>query len=210
MAAKRKYSTIFQETWLDPAKFPNYVSWLRKDSSSKHFARCIICDRSFSVAGGGKSQVDSHGKSRRHKRRIQNLVGQFEVSEFCQTTHTNSLAPVQPAQPVIIDVESTSSTLSPSSLSPISMSSVSTIAQSIPANRFILREQTVRAEIIAAMNCLDKRNSYNSYRDFVEILSAMAPDSEIIKSMQLGSTKVAYLIAFGLCPYFKEMLLAGM
>lgn len=209
MGPKQKYSSTFRETWLDPEKFPDYALWLRRDPASKHNARCCLCDSSFSIAGGGKSQVDSHAKGDGHKRLIRNASGQFQLSEFMQqrprsgVSDTASSTPAPVDHPITIDIESTSTPLSTSTPSLPSTSSVHS------SNPYIIREQTVRAEIIAAMNCLEKRFSYNSFRDFTEVLSAMAPDSEIIKSMQLGATKVAYVIAYGLAPYFKEKLIAG-
>ena len=35
----------------------------------------------------------------------------------------------------------------------------------------------------------------------------MFPDSQIAKKFSLGKTKCAYLISFGLAPYFKNLLL---
>ena len=55
----RKYSSKFQEEWLNPAKFPQYATWLRKDKNTGD-AYCVLCKRGFTVASLGKSAVDSH------------------------------------------------------------------------------------------------------------------------------------------------------
>lgn len=68
------------------------------------------------------------------------------------------------------------------------------------------REKVLRAEIIASLNAVDKHLSYRSFRGFNELMTAMFPDSAVAKSLQLGSTKVAYAVTFGLAPYFLKNL----
>ena len=42
--------------------------------------------------------------------------------------------------------------------------------------------------------------SYNSYSDIVDVCKSAFVDSDIATRMELGSTKVSYLIAHGLAP----------
>ena len=42
---------------------------------------------------------------------------------------------------------------------------------------------------------------------FRDLFSAMFPDSDIVKRLQCGCTKVAYVAHFGLTPYFHELML---
>jgi len=50
--------------------------------------------------------------------------------------------------------------------------------------------------------------SYSSATGLNELLRTMFPDSDIAKKFQLSSTKIAYIIRFGLAPYFHSKLLS--
>ena len=50
--------------------------------------------------------------------------------------------------------------------------------------------------------------SYSSATGLNELLRTMFPDSDIAKKFQLSSTKMAYIIRFGLAPYFHSKLLS--
>lgn len=48
--------------------------------------------------------------------------------------------------------------------------------------------------------------SYNSASKSIEIMKSMFPDSSIAGQVTFGSTKAAYLVVFGLAPYFQDVL----
>ena len=66
-----------------------------------------------------------------------------------------------------------------------------------------------KAEIIWALKIVDSNFSFQSADDLLPVLRAMDPSSSVFKQMSLGSDKVSYVIAYGLQPYFKRMVIRG-
>lgn len=65
-------------------------------------------------------------------------------------------------------------------------------------------EETVRAEIIWAMKVLQDKDSRRSADEDGDYLRALFPDSDTAKSFTLKKDRLAYLIAYGIAPCFKE------
>ena len=59
-----KYKCKFQENWLSDVRFEG---WLQEVDSNINEAFCKVCHKSFSVAGQGVKQVESHMSSEKHK-----------------------------------------------------------------------------------------------------------------------------------------------
>ena len=65
-----------------------------------------------------------------------------------------------------------------------------------------------KAEITWTLKSVMSHFSYSSAADMNAVFQAMFPDSEIARKFQLGSTKMAYVLKFGLAPYFHKELLS--
>ena len=63
-----------------------------------------------------------------------------------------------------------------------------------------------KAEILLALKLVSSNYSYNSCSDIVNACKTAFVDSKIAIHMELGSTKVCYLIANGIAPYFLYFL----
>ena len=64
-----------------------------------------------------------------------------------------------------------------------------------------------KAEILWTPKSISAGYSNNSCSDNAGLFQHMFPDSEIVKSFQLGPTKIKYLTNFGIAPYYKSVLL---
>ena len=53
----------FQNHWMDR---PEFVDWLRRDSTDVFRAYCRVCQRSFDVNNMGEGAVKSHGAGAKH------------------------------------------------------------------------------------------------------------------------------------------------
>ena len=53
----------FQNHWMDR---PEFVDWLRRDSTDVFRAYCRVCQRSFDVKNMGEGAVKSHGAGAKH------------------------------------------------------------------------------------------------------------------------------------------------
>lgn len=76
--APTKYSILWESE-------PRFRGWLRKsdrkDGESR--AKCIWCNYDFSVASGGKYDVNKHLRCEQHKKNANAKVTQKSVAEFC-------------------------------------------------------------------------------------------------------------------------------
>ena len=70
----------------------------------------------------------------------------------------------------------------------------------------LTREQH-KAEIFWVLKSVMSHFSYNSAHVITDVFKAMFPDSIIGQHMSCGPTKLAYLISFGIAPYFMDLLL---
>eukprot|EP00111_Clytia_hemisphaerica_P012166 TCONS_00035734-protein len=68
-------------------------------------------------------------------------------------------------------------------------------------------EQKWKAEILHSLNVVDKNFSFSSCSSDNYLNREKFPDSDIAKAYEMSSTKVAYLIKFGIAKYFQDELL---
>ena len=81
-------------------------------------------------------------------------------------------------------------------------------ASSAPTlSRWIQNKETRKAEILWALKCVLSHYSFNSNEDISALFGQMFWDSNIAKNYSCSRSKLAYLITFGIAPYFNEMLL---
>lgn len=106
---------------------------------------------------------------------------------------------------------SSGSVVPSSSGSVVSSSSATVLTSPIHPNQKTFDQQfaldQANAEILWCLRLVMQHDSFNSCTDLCDTFSIMFPDSEIAKRMTLGSDKVAYIISYGLAPFFKTQLL---
>ena len=73
---------------------------------------------------------------------------------------------------------------------------------------FLLREQVTRTEIVWALFCVQNHIPFSSGAEAVKLFSVMFPENEVAASLQMQRTKLAYVIVYGLAPYFKKSLVS--
>ena len=78
-------------------------------------------------------------------------------------------------------------------------------AQSL--SKWLQSKESRKAEILWTMKCIEKHLSFRDNEHIPELFKHMFWDSNIARQYSLGKTKMAYLITFGLGPYFKDMML---
>ena len=77
------------------------------------------------------------------------------------------------------------------------------VAQESP---FLISEAVTKAEIRWVFKMVKQHWSANSCSDIGELFKCMFEYSEIVKKISVGKTKAAYMIMFGLAPYFEDEL----
>ena len=68
-------------------------------------------------------------------------------------------------------------------------------------------DQVIKAEILQALNYVDKNYSFDLAEDDDNLLIVMFADSSIAKSHEMPSTKWQYIIKFRISSYVKEQLI---
>jgi hypothetical protein len=66
--------------------------------------------------------------------------------------------------------------------------------------------EVVTAEILWTLKCILSHYSYNSCTNINSLFQNMFPDSQIAKKFTCGENKIAYIVCFGLKPYFDNLL----
>ena len=82
---------------------------------------------------------------------------------------------------------------------------LATVVRSTPSVR-VHADKVTEAEIIWVLKMVESNLSYNSSEDLVEVLQRMAPDSMVLKDMQLKRSKSMYVLCYGLYPYYLNQL----
>lgn len=67
--------------------------------------------------------------------------------------------------------------------------------------------QTMKAEVLWALNTVAKHQSYRANDNIGELFKLMFPDSTIAKTFQCGRDKTAYIIRFGVAEFVKNDLI---
>ena len=67
-------------------------------------------------------------------------------------------------------------------------------------------DQVIKAEIFQALNYVDHAYSFASAENNNNLLRVMFPNSNIAKFYEMSSTKLQYIIKFGISPYVKETM----
>jgi len=70
-----------------------------------------------------------------------------------------------------------------------------------------LADKVTKAEILMASKLVTSNYSFSSYAEMGEICKLAFSDSEIAQHLTIGKTKVAYVLVYGLAPYFRAILL---
>lgn len=75
------------------------------------------------------------------------------------------------------------------------------------AQSYFMRQETIKAELIWALEVIMSNYLYRSFASKSGFFLKMFNDSEIAKEFSFGKTKVSYNICYGLAPYFRGIFI---
>ena len=84
--------------------------------------------------------------------------------------------------------------------------SASTSTSQPAISQTMTSSDVLSSEVVWSLKCMDSHYSYHSCANSGDVFRKMFPDSNIASKFTLGETKAAYLITFGIAPYFKSLL----
>jgi hypothetical protein len=172
----------FQDSWLSN---PDFKGWLQAVASDKRSAHCSLCQKTFSIANSGVTQVMSHSKGTKHKDKVK-----AEADNMRATPLTEFYA----AKP------STTTSSASSSGAPKAKSQLSLIESRQLANA------VAKAEILSTLNAVNNHHSFRSQEANNSLYREMFPDSSIAAEYSCAETKARYMTVYGLGPYFLSEL----
>ena len=200
--------TFFSKQWLAPDANANngecLSDWCTDVKLDSNAAHCKVCYKTFSIANMGLRQILSHAEAEKHKSNMNNLKGQ---SVF------RAVRPVPVSMPTSPCVASHEECPATQSASTTAADVVLVCPQTQCGKSWVpvsLDDKVKKAEILSALKLVHSNYSFNSYSDIADVCKSAFVDSDIAKHMQLGSTKVSYLIVHGLVPYFRNYFMRDM
>lgn len=182
--------TKFQRHWLTStdANGNSLSSWCKEIQHDPFKAMCIICNKAVSCDNSGKNQLLKHATGDKHK-------------ELAKTKLDANQKTFSFAKPSSSDKPGTSST-SVGSVSPGSEGAEGTSMTFLGPS---LNEQIKKAEILWLMKLCYQDWSFASCDGIGDLFSVMFPGS-VSSAFQMGPSKVSYLVADGIGPYFQEQV----
>ena len=175
----------FQDKWLTD---PELSDWTVKVTGQPTKARCVVCKKDIDVSSMGKGAVVSHSSGTGHQKRIkihlQSISGTLQIS-FPTRGNKND-----------------SSTTSASGSNDVPNSSAGPSHQPSTASA----NDVTESEILWALYCVEHHIPYNANEGIKSIFQRMFSDSEIARLFSCGATKTSYIVKYGLCQYFQDIL----
>ena len=195
------YTSCFNKEWLTHGKCKD---WIQEVPNNALKARCSLCEKIVELSNMGSRALKSHTKSSKHKNRYDVLKSQMKHSEasilsYChESSSDNGSSNKVKKSTHLFEMQEKSS----------NAKVTGTFKKT--SNQFSLLQQSdaiAKAEIRWALKTVTPHFSYNTRKNIGSLFHAMFPDSNITKSFKCVSTKVAYLVAFGIAPYFRHDLM---
>lgn len=163
----------------------------------------------------GISSIASHAKGKKHS--LLFAVGKpegkqmlLELSRIC-TVNADGMPSTSDTAPseVVMLAEVGISMIETESSGPSTASTKTTepMASKKPMlGKYLIKDQVTRAEILWALNGVMSHASLRGNANSAQLFPAMFPDSEIAKQFKMQKDKNAYVVTFGLGPYFQDQL----
>ena len=157
---------------------------------------CCFCQRLFALSNMGKRALESHMNSDKHKMNVSAKVPSISL-HFKKPT-ASSKTSVPNSADTDTDTQASYATTTETNRIPVA---------SQTQTHYVRKDDVLKAQILWALKVIESHFSYNSFRNILDLVKMMLPDSKIVEKLYLGSTKLAYLITHGLAPFFHDELL---
>lgn len=202
--------TFFNPVWLQKQ---DYKAWLAPVPTDKSSAQCKLCQKIFSLSNMGEPALVSHMSSQKHKKSFA-ATHSLSIMAFYGNVGGESSVAAQSSASTSMG-QSLVNTNSDLVIQPLGSTSSGDVIQLEPCstkkepkglNKFLLKDDVTKAEILWCLYIIRHHNSKNSSGQAVSLFPKMFPDSEIASKMQLQRTKISYTINYGLAPYFLHEL----
>lgn len=181
---KTKYKSKFQDSWLEEEEFK---VWLQKRKDETQ-AYCKLCMKSFSISSHGRTSLTTHASGEKHKSKIPS-TNQRTLMSLVKTLENKTIEEEKSKTPE----EGSSKTIENKTFEK-------------KATSYFIAEDVTDAEILWALDVIVSNSSLNSCQNKSKLFARMFKGCKVAELFSCGYTKCAYIINFGLAPYFRSML----
>ncbi|XP_021701533.1 uncharacterized protein LOC110676754 [Aedes aegypti] len=187
--AASNWTTVFQPCWLDDLDFK---TWIRQIDHKPKSAYCSLCSSEFSLSNMGKQALKSHMRSKKHLMRAG--AGSSSLLNFVKSS------------PTTVSVPATVTETATRSESKSSVDKSEQKSSSRVLSQFIIKNEVTEAEVLWCIQTVMSHKSLRASEKDVSVLKRMFRDSEVASKLQLKKDKIAYVVMYGIAPYFKAEL----
>lgn len=187
---------------MDPRKFLQFSKWV-VPGPDIYSAKCSLCAVTISVGNMGVKALESHATSVKHKQfltigsKSTDIRSLFQNASRAETNATIATNDAERNSDTELTQQTTTSTQLPTE------KAKKTRHQAFDME---LRQSTIKAEVYWCCRMVIQHDSFNSCCDLSKAFNDMFDDSDIVSQFSLGRDKAAYLITYGLAPFFKAQL----
>lgn len=186
--------------------FPDLYPWIKECDGDQTRASCSWCKKVISIKNSGIIELRSHMKSGKHvkeenarKGNQSTVFKQFQVS--AAATKTSNPAGVVVESNNNHPVESRSG--SQNNQVSFGVCTCGLKSQNASLNNFIIKDEVTQAEIYLALVKVFKNGSLRLLAELCKLFPFMFKDSEIARKINMHEDKLAYVITYGLGPFFQ-------
>ncbi len=183
------------------------AEWLAEVPGDPHSAHCTKCHKNISLSNMGRGAIVSHVTGQKHKLNTSGVA-----KEAHNPIMTKFVLKIGDQKDSCISggaEKAGASASAPQTANSGSMTDAATrpTTKNLRMEQYLKDKQTQVAEILWVVHCVMNHYSYSSNSNTSKLFTRMFSDSEIAAQYRVGSTKVAYMISYGLAHGFKETLL---
>ena len=164
-------------------------TWVRP-GGNRFDAYCILCKKSFSITGQGKTALKTHSRGKSHCGLEKQLVQQ-------PTFHfpKKNVVPVvaKDVSPAVIDKEPQSQD-NPQDTAEVTRN----------VSGLYIKSDVIKAEALYSLAIISSHSSLRTGETIASIFPILFPDSEIAGRFKSAKDKISYITTFGWGPYIAE------
>lgn len=196
---------------------PSFSQWVAKHPTNSHKAKCVPCGKNIELGNMGRKALSSHAAGDKLKARLKSLLKgkqeqqslkMFWNSDACvAASSADAISRCENQEEKIASLADQLTIPEPPQGKPPGQLSEAKDRQNNLAS-FMSKDSVLEAEIVWAVKTVMDHYSCSSSSNTEKLFQRMFPDSEIAKKLSCGKTKCAYLVKYGLAPYFYEKMLS--
>lgn len=198
----KKYKTKFAQQWLDPTTHSTWT-WLHEVTADSYKAGCKLCKSTFDVGNMGISSIISHEKGKKHATHVEDAQSSRPLFQFATSVKLTTSASSATSDDLSMATTDSQGQEMPQTSNTQKAGSCGLVPG---ISQYLVKDAVTRAEIRWALSGVMSHSSLRASGNAAELFKLMFPDSDIASKFSMGKDKCAYVVTYGLGPFFKQQL----